>query len=150
MNIGMHALIVGGVAALGVATATYLQFPVWTMFVAWASYFMLGGKVKKGLQFYGLFLIGVMLGVLSALAEGYLEPYVGNYKVVPVVFIVAGGLTFFERIKLLSLIPAYYLGMVTFFASGWSPEFATIHKIIVPTAFGLFFAWVTIALREKA
>lgn len=113
--------VLGGVATL--LTATFLTVPVWVIFIAWASFFILGagtdGMVKSiASNLTGIAIASLTLLVISALGGG---------TVVAAVAVGAGSAAMVQasKIGLLSKIPAIVWG----FASTVGTVAATGHPI---------------------
>ena len=115
---GPHATIVGGITGLATYLAILLDTPAWIVFVPWAGYFLVGANLRAGLKLYGSFAFGLALGLFAAYGGEWMRPWLNDLALPCLVFVIAGGLTFFERVAPLNCIPAYYLGIVTYFASG--------------------------------
>lgn len=113
--------VLGGVATL--LTATVLTVPVWVIFIAWASFFILGGGPHGMVRSIASNLAGIVIASLTLLAIHAL----GGGTAVAAVAVGVGSAAMVQasKIGLLSRIPAIVWG----FASTVGTVAATGHDI---------------------
>jgi hypothetical protein len=113
--------VLGGVATL--MTATVLTVPVWVIFIAWASFFILGGGSDGMVKSVASNLTGIAIASLTLLVVHAL----GGGTVVAAVAVGVGSAAMVQasKISLLSKIPAIVWG----FASTVGTVAATGHDI---------------------
>jgi Protein of unknown function (DUF1097) len=92
-------------------TATLIPVPVWVTFIAWASFFILGGKVSGLKQSIASNLTGVVISSLTLLAIALL----GSHPIVVAVCVGAGSAAMVQasKLPLLSAIPAIVWGFAS-------------------------------------
>jgi hypothetical protein len=135
---------VGVVAAVASVVTVGLSLKLWTMFIGWICFGTGGGNLRRGATAIACLVIGVLLGIGSALVLGTIAPVVGQWALPIVIF----GLAVIAMLSLLTppldCIPGYFLGMTAFFASGLTPGLPAL-AAIVPAALigGLAAALVT-------
>lgn len=107
-------------------TATLVLVPVWVTFIAWASFFILGGKSSGLKQSIASNLTGVMLASLTLLAIAVLN---ANPIVTAIcVGVGSAGMVQASKVPLLAAIPAIVWG----FASTVGTTVATGKAIVTP------------------
>lgn len=134
-----HALFVGVVTAAATHLAGVAGVPAWVMFIPWAAYFLVGATLAAGIKMYASMACGIGLGMVATLLSGLLAPALGSLALPAIVVGIAGGLTFCERVPALDCIPAYYLGIVTYFASGREVSVAAYGELVLVAAAGVVF-----------
>lgn len=100
-------------------TATLILVPVWVTFIAWASFFILGGKFSGLIQSVASNLTGIMIASLTLLTISIL----GENLVVAAICVGVGSAAMVQasKISLLTAIPAIVWG----FASAVGTTIAT-------------------------
>jgi hypothetical protein len=107
-------------------TATWILVPVWVTFIAWASFFILGGKSSGLVQSIASNLTGIMLASLTLLAIAMLN---ANPLVAAIcVGIGSAAMVQASKVPLLAAIPAIVWG----FASTVGTTVATGKAITTP------------------
>lgn len=110
-------LVAAIVASLAAMLASSLGLPVWAMFVGWVAFFTGSHSPKGALMSYSCMAIGIALGNLAVTAVGILYPQIDYLAFGPVVLIVATLVVSLRTAKYLNNIPAYFLGLIAFFAA---------------------------------
>jgi hypothetical protein len=92
-------------------TATLIPVPVWVTFIAWASFFILGGKVSGLKQSIASNLTGVVISSLTLLAIAVF----GSHPIVAAVCVGIGSAAMVQasKLPLLSAIPAIVWGFAS-------------------------------------
>lgn len=105
--------VLGGVATL--MTATVLTIPVWVIFIAWASFFILGGGTGGMVRSIASNLAGIVIASLTLLAIHAL----GGGAAVAAIAVGVGSAAMVQisKISLLSKIPAIVWGFAS--TVGW-------------------------------
>jgi hypothetical protein len=112
--------------AVVAATATFITLsaalPAWAMFLGWVGYSTSGQSTREGIGNLVSFLLGIALGAGTALAIGWLSPYLGDMATPVAVF---GDVLIVLSLRALPPINnplAYFLGLISFFASAQAPS----------------------------
>jgi hypothetical protein len=113
--------VLGGVATL--MTATVLTVPVWVIFIAWASFFILGAGTEGMVKSIASNLTGIVIASLALLVSHALGG--GTAVTAIAVGVGSAGMVQASKISLLSKIPAIVWG----FASTVGTVAATGHSI---------------------
>lgn len=92
-------------------TATLIRVPVWVTFIAWASFFILGGKFSGLKRSIASNLTGVVISSLTLLFIGLF----GSHPIVAAVCVGAGSAAMVQasKLPLLSAIPAIVWGFAS-------------------------------------
>lgn len=103
---------IGVLGALSVLlTAEVIEVPVWVVFIAWASFFILGGGVSGLVQSIASNLTGVVIASLSLLVIQ--QATLGVLLTAIVVGVGSAGMVAVSRVPLLTAIPAIVWGFAT-------------------------------------
>ena len=117
--------VLGGVATL--MTATVLPVPVWVIFIAWASFFILGGGIAGMVKSVASNLTGILIASLTLLV---IEVLGGGTAVATIaVGVGSAAMVQVSKIDILSKIPAIVWG----FASTVGTVAVTGHPITTPS-----------------
>lgn len=130
----------GTFGALAVLISFTLQWPTWVMFIAWVSYYIFGRSLKSSglslLQIAG----GIAMGVIMQSTAMALNTVFGQFSLPIAVFVLIGSLAYISKIKFLSNIPAWFLGLIIFFGVHPPIEAIRILEIFIPIIAGFVFA----------
>ncbi|GAA3097748.1 hypothetical protein GCM10010520_49160 [Rhizobium viscosum] len=129
-------------AAVAATTSAGLGWPVWAMFMGWVGFFTRGHSAKEALFSYLCLTIGIAFGVGAAACVGALMPFVGHYAFGIVVFAVALVVVSLRALAPINNIPAYFLGLITFFAAHVEPGVLALSELAAVSGLGSFAAWV--------
>lgn len=140
-------------AALTAATAATasasLGWPVWAMFVGWVAFFTRGHTAKDALSSYLCLAGGLAIGTIAAASVGVLLPLIGPVAFGAVVFIVAVIVVSLRAVPPINNIPAYFLGLITWFAAHAEPTPMAWLSLAAVTALGAFAAWFAHSWQAK-
>lgn len=136
------AAIMGLCGAIAVFVSSTLGWQTWVMFIAWVSYYIFGKNVKSSL--YSLLQIsaGIAMGVCIQLISGMLVPSFGMIGFFLTVLVLIGSLAYLSKIKWLSNIPAWFLGLIIFFGAHPEAEPLSILQLLIPIVAGFVFATI--------
>lgn len=134
-------ILFGLFGAVAVSVSFAAQWPTWVMFVAWVSYYIFGKSIKTSLYAFLQIALGITMGIGMQLTGMFLGKYIGAFGLPIAVFFFIGSLAYITKIKALSTIPAWFLGLIIFF--GAHPDIAPVPllKLFVPILAGFIFAW---------
>lgn len=129
-------------AAIAASTSASLGWSVWAMFVGWVAYFTRGHSAKDAFYSYLCLVIGIAFGTAAAMAVGALLPLMGPLAFAPIVFVVAMVVVSLRAAAPLNNIPAYFLGLITFFAAHRPPSLVAFGELAAVSAIGTLAAWL--------
>lgn len=101
--------VLGGVATL--LTATLIKVPVWVVFIAWASFFVVGGGPSGFVRSLASNLTGIVIATLTLLVISGLDA--GDVVAAIAVGIGSAAMVQASKIELLSVIPAIVFGFAS-------------------------------------
>lgn len=136
------ALIMGAFGAVAVFTSVAAQFPTWVMFIAWVSYYAFGRSLKSAAISFLQIVAGIVMGIVMQLLAMALTSVIGQIGFPIAVFIMIGSLIYIAKIKLLSNIPAWFMGLIVFFGVHPAIEPKPILAILIPIVAGFVFAYL--------
>jgi uncharacterized membrane protein YgaE (UPF0421/DUF939 family) len=136
-------------AAIAATTSASLGWPVWTMFMGWVAFFTRGHSGKDALYSYLCLAIGIAIGTGAALAVGALLPLIGPFAFGAVVFVVAVIVVSLRAAAPINNIPAYFLGLITFFAAHLEPGILAFSELAAVSGLGSFAGWTAHKLQAK-
>ncbi|WP_394845032.1 DUF1097 domain-containing protein [Pendulispora brunnea] len=128
------------ISAVVAAATTFVTLtaalPAWAMFLGWVGYSTSGQTIREGISNLVSFLLGVVFGVGTALLIDCLTPWLGA-AATPVAI-------FGDVVVVLSLraVPhinnplAYFLGLISFFASMLAPSASTLGILAIAGVLG--------------
>lgn len=143
-------LIAATIAALAATTSAGLGWPVWAMFIGWVAFFTGGHSGKGALRSYGCVVIGLSLGAIAALVVGTLMPMIDYFAFGLVVFVVAILVVSLRAAPFLNNIPAYFLGLIAFFAAHLPPSLLSVIELAAVSGLGMVAAWAAHRLQQRA
>lgn len=130
-----------GASIAAVVTAA-IGWPVWAMFIGWVA-FVTGPKTLTGAsRSYLCVALGIAIGNVAAFALKQNLPIMGYYAFAPVVFVVAILVLTLRAIPFANIIPAYWLGLIAFFAAHIPPGFNALIEMASVCALGVVTALV--------
>ncbi|KIO51622.1 MULTISPECIES: DUF1097 domain-containing protein [Flavobacterium] len=136
------AIIFGLFGAVAVSISFAAQWPTWVMFIAWVSYYIFGRNIKNSAFAFIQIILGILMGVLIQLTGMFLGSYLGAIGLPVSIFIFIGSLAYISKIKSLSTIPAWFLGLIVFFGIHPKLEPLSLLELGVPLIFGFIFAFL--------
>lgn len=163
-----HALIIGVLAAFAqwvndqsifmeylgtdskTGAANFPLLPSWIVFQTWAIYFIAGCEVKKGIKSSACFILGLLVSWAIVLLGTGTFKGAGSYAIPLAVGVVATAVIYMEHIKVIDMIPVYFLASGgSFFAllnMGKTPQQAMIISC-ASLVFGQLLGFATVKLR---
>ncbi|MBJ7537116.1 DUF1097 domain-containing protein [Marinomonas transparens] len=148
---GKYILISAVAAIMATIAATVsngLGWPVWAMFIGWVAFFFGKSSLSGAAATFGCLAIGLVLGNVAGICIGLLAPKAGFWAISPVVFVVATVVVSLRGVPVLNNIPAYFLGLITFFAAYLPLGVSATVSLILPTALGVVAAFCTGVLQK--
>lgn len=143
--------IIAAVTASAAATSAHvLGFLPWTMFIGWLAWFTRPTSARQGLATWSCVLCGTSLGALAVTALGILTPSLGIYALSLVVLIVTVGVVSMRAVRFFDNIPAWFLGLVAFFAAHMEPGLSSIAQLGASAAIGVAAGWLAQQLQRRA
>ncbi len=146
----INVLIIAVIAAIATWLATFSGLTAWVIFLSWLSYFVFGTTTRAAAFATAQILLGLLVGVGILLVTALFAPALGDFALGASVALFAGLLTLLEDRPPLNVIPAYYIGAVTLFASGLEPTLMSVVQLAVPVLVGFGFGWLTVTVRAAA
>lgn len=137
------------VAASAAYSTTLFDFAAWAMFIGWVAFFIRPPSLRNGIVSLTCVWIGIAFGMMAALVLEILAPIFGNVTLAVVVFMVAMTVVSLRAVPLLNAVPAYFLGMITFFAAHLPPTLANYGELAVTTGIGTIAACVAMGLQSR-
>lgn len=136
------AITMGACGALAVFISFSFNWPSWVLFIAWLSYYIFGKSLKSAL--YSLIPItsGIVMGIIIQTLGGTLSKNLGAIGFPLAVFILIASLGYLSKIKLLSNIPAWFIGLIIFFGVHPHLEPKPILSLFIPVIAGVCFAYM--------
>jgi hypothetical protein len=140
--------LVNGVIA-GVALFATVRFGLlpWVLYLSWVGYGLVGGTLRPGLQLLALFAVGAFSGWLVVALAATAFQNVGEIALPLALGLVVGAIALMEEFPPLDRVPAYFMGMVAFFAAGATPGLETMQALMIPAALGVLCGWLANSLR---
>jgi len=146
-------LAFGSVAALTAAaaatTSLTLGLAPWVMFIGWVAWFTRPLSARQGLATWLCLACGLALGAVAVLALRILGPSLGAVSLGVVVFVVALAVVSMRAVRLLDNIPAWFLGLIAFFAAHLEPALASVAELAAGMAIGLGGGWLSQRLQGR-
>lgn len=146
-------LAFGGIAAATAAAAAtsslVLGFLPWTMFIGWLAWFTRPTSARQGFATWFCVLSGAALGAVAVLGLAALTPILGVFALSLVVFVVTIGVVSMRAIRLLDNIPAWFLGLIAFFAAHKAPALGSVAELGASAAIGLAAGWLAQQLQRR-
>jgi hypothetical protein len=140
------AACVASAAAFG---SLSLGLAPWAMFVGWVAYFTRPISARQGLANYLCLILGLLFGIAAVQFLGVLTPFLGQYAIAVVVFVVASVVVSLRAVPLLNNALACFLGLITFFAAHLEPSVASVLALAGVTGIGSFAAWTAQTLQNR-
>lgn len=136
------AIIFGLFGAVAVSISFAAQWPTWVMFIAWVSYYIFGKNIKNSAFVFIQIILGILMGAMIQLTGIFLGSYLGAIGLPVSIFIFIGSLAYISKIKSLSTIPAWFLGLIVFFGVHPKLEPFSLLELGIPLVFGFIFAFL--------
>ncbi len=142
-------VIAAVIAAVAATSSASLGWPVWAMFMGWVAFFTRGHSARDATYSYLCLASGIVMGVGAVLAVGALLPLIGPFAFGAVVFVVAMVVVSLRIAAPLNNIPAYFLGLITFFAAHVEPGLVAVVELLSVSGLGSFAAWFASHLQRR-
>jgi hypothetical protein len=136
-------------AAVAATTSASLGWPVWAMFMGWVAFFTKGNSVREARYSYLCLAAGIVMGTGAVLSVGALMPLLGSLSFGVVVFVVAMIVVTLRAAAPVNNIPAYFLGLITFFAAHLEPSLVALSELLSVSGLGTFAAWIAHRFQHK-
>lgn len=144
----VNGMTTGIIAGASIWVCAYFSLLAWALFLAWLGYFLHGATLRAGAQMLLSMIAGIVIASIIVLVSAILTPTFGAMSLPLTVAAAAGSMTLLEGHPPFDSIPAYYMGMVAFFAAGARPEFNTAIALMVPATLGVFCGWACVQARS--
>lgn len=141
-------LVAATTAAVAATTSASIGWPVWAMFMGWVAFFTRGHTAREALASYICLAVGIAIGMAAAFALQALMPAMGALAFGPVVFIVAMIVVSLRAVAPVNNVPAYFLGLITFFAAHLEPGWLAFCELAGVAALGCAAAWLAHRLQH--
>lgn len=132
----------GILAALAMFISFLLQWPAWVLFIAWLSYYIFGKSLKSALYAFFPITAGIALGITIQVSGAALSKHLGALNFPIVVFMCITLLAYISKFKLLSNIPAWFMGLIIFFSVHPPIELKPVLLLFIPIITGFIFAYL--------
>lgn len=132
----LWTLIASVVAAFAAWFSAALSLEVWVMFAGFIAWFTRPTSLTKCLSAMLCLWLGTVIGAASHILTGALMPSLGHMALPIVVFLVAILIVGLRARDILGNMLAWFLGMVTFFASEFDLVAASFAHLASATAIG--------------
>lgn len=149
LKFNIITLIAAVVAAVAATSSASLGWPVWAMFMGWVAFFTRGHSAKDAFCSYICLAAGITLGVGAVLAVGALIPVAGPLAFGIVVFVVAMIVVSLRIVAPVNNVPAYFLGLITFFAAHVEPSLIAVAELLSVSGLGSLAAWLASRLQRQ-
>jgi hypothetical protein len=136
------AVLFGLFGAVAVSISFAAQWPTWVMFIAWVSYYIFGRNIKNSAFALLQIILGIAMGAMIQFVGMFLGGYLGAFGLPISIFIFIGSLAYLSKIKGLSSIPAWFLGLIVFFGIHPKLEPLSLLELVIPLLFGFVFAFL--------
>jgi hypothetical protein len=143
------AILFGLFGAVAVSISFAAQWPTWVMFIAWVSYYIFGRNIKNSASALIQIILGIAMGALIQVVGMFLGSYLGAFGLPISIFIFIGSLAYVSKIKGLSSIPAWFLGLIVFFGIHPKLEPVSLLELAIPLLFGFVFAFLNDTAVQK-
>lgn len=137
-----------GIAGLAQLQAMISGYPPWIVFIGWVAYSIAARLPMPGLQTLASLIAGATAGCLVAWIVT-IAPVPAILALPVTVAIAVGLIALLERARYLNAVPIYYLGMISFFASGAQHGIPILMTLAPPAAVGVCCGWLAGKLLAK-
>ena len=145
----LFTAVTAATAALAAGSSLLLTLPVWAMFVGWVAFFSRGLTLRDGLVNLGCVLMGIAFGMGAALSIGALAPSLGLFALPVVVFVVAMVVVSLRATRTMNNVVAYFLGLITWFASHLEPSLESFAELGSAGALGSVAGWLPHVAQQR-
>lgn len=134
------AVIFGLFGAIAVSFSFAMQWPTWVMFIAWVSFYLFGKTVVSSLKAFLQIELGCLMGIAIQFTGMLLGKTIGEFSLPIAVFIFIGSLAYISKVKALSNIPAWFLGLIILFGVHPEMTLSSLQQLVIPVIAGFVFA----------
>lgn len=136
-------------AALAAGVAVSFELPIWAMFLGWNAYFTRGAGLKSGALNLGCVLIGLGIGMSAHALLSSLSNHPSLAATMASVFAVTWVVLSLRFLPRFNNVPAFFLGLVSFFASRLEPGWSALFVLGGATLLGTAAGWLTSAVQAR-
>lgn len=144
-----QAISLGFMGSVAIFTASYFALPAWVLFIAWVSFHLFGTNAKTACYVLVQQLFGILIGMLIQYSGIYLSSKIGSLGFPIAVFIAMIGVFYISKMKQFNIVPAYFLGLITWFASGLEMNLKSLFTLLISLAVGYIIAWIDTFLNHS-
>mgnify|MGYP001172387563 CR=1 FL=1 len=141
------------IAAAATAASLWLEVPLWMMFVGWVNFSSHGhgADMKTTYRAFLCLFLGILMGMGAHVVVHSLVPAIGlTAALIAVVFAIAFILLSFAHLQpSFHKVIAYYLGMISFFASELAISAETFITLSIGGILGLIAGWMSVNLQSR-
>ena len=142
--------LVAAVVASTAATITVgLSLPLWVMFIGWIGYSTCSGSVRDSIISAICTCLGFSLAMLAVLVVDTLSGHIGIAAFSIVVFTIATTVVSLRSFEWVGNVVAWFLGLVTYFASLSDASDQSVIAVLLTNLFGLCAGFVANQLQQK-
>lgn len=142
-------LVAAVVAAIAATATAGLGWPVWAMFIGWVGFFTGAPTIKGALCSYICVAAGLAFGNFAVIGVDALLPLIDYLAFGICVFGVALVVVSLRAAPLFNNVPAYFLGLIAFFAAHVPPGVLAFGELAAIAATGFAAALVAHGFQMK-
>ena len=144
-----QALSLGFTGALAIFIASYFILPPWVLFIAWVSYHLFGRNLKTALTILIQQFFGILIGMSIQYTGSWISVFIPAFGFPLAVFIAMIGIFYISKMKRLNTVPAYFLGLITWFSSGFEITIQSLFILVISLVVGYTIAAFDTFLNKK-
>ncbi|GLB54086.1 hypothetical protein NBRC110019_31270 [Neptunitalea chrysea] len=144
-----QALSLGCTGALAIFIASYFTLPPWVLFIAWVSYHLFGTNLKTASTILIQQFFGILIGMFIQYTGIWSSEFIGALGFPVAVFIAMIGIFYISKMKRLNTVPAYFLGLITWFSSGSEISILSLLILVISLIVGYAIASLDTFLNQK-
>jgi hypothetical protein len=145
----LYTVVTAAIAATAALISILLGYAIWAMFIGWVAYSTRGHTLRRGLANLGCTILGIGIGVCATRAIDTLMPIFGLLSFAPVLFTITAIVIALRAIPPLNNVPAYFLGLICFFAGSVEPTLDGYSELAAPVMLGALCAWLSQAMQIR-
>jgi hypothetical protein len=146
-----HAItLIGAVVASATTFATLaLALPAWAMFLGWVAYSTSAQSPRDGASNLVAFLLGLAFGVGTSWGIDLLTPWLGGAATPVAIFADVVIVLSLRALPAINNPLAYFLGLISFFASAQAPSVSLLATLAAAGAIGALGAGIAGVLQAR-
>ncbi|MDR6300956.1 DUF1097 domain-containing protein [Mesonia maritima] len=144
-----QALSLGFTGALAIFIASYFSLLPWVLFIAWVSYHLFGTNLKTAFTILIQQFFGILIGMFIQYTGIWFSAFIGEFGFPLAVFIAMIGIFYISKMNRLNTVPAYFLGLITWFSSGFEITVQSLFILLISLVVGYAIASLDTFLNEK-